>query len=148
VVEFSKTEDSVEVVPRVRADLPFMLTRKAAIWVELEQPEASAYHLCYLYNDKSFPAIEYINDQWYYLDWNHRRYYTGPLFYITTPISLGLGTLQAPAVNVALLPREPVETASESIGVEENENVLKDKDEPVLLEEQAREGEQLVNAFS
>ena len=53
------------------------------------------------------------------------------------PISLGLGTLQAPAVNVALLSREPVETTSKSTGVEENENVLEDEEEPVLLEEQA-----------
>ena len=64
------------------------------------------------------------------------------------PISLGLGTLQAPAVNVALLSREPVETTSKSTGVEENENVLEDEEEPVLLEEQAQEGEQLANAFS
>jgi hypothetical protein len=105
--------------------------------VELKQLKASAYHLRHLYNDKSFPTIEYINNQWYYLDWNCRRYYTGPLSYITTPISLGLGTLQAPAVNIALLSREPVETASKSIGVEENKNMLKDEDEPVLLEEQA-----------
>ena len=63
VVEFSEIEDSVEVVPQVRADLPFVLTRKAAIWVESEQPEASAYHLHHPYNDKSFLAIEYINDQ-------------------------------------------------------------------------------------
>ena len=41
-----------------------------------------------------------------------------------------------------------METASESIGVEENKNVLEDEDEPVLLEEQAQEGDQLVNAFS
>jgi hypothetical protein len=148
VGEFSETEDSVEVVPQVRADLPFMLTGKAAIWVESEQPEASAYHLCHPYNDKSFLAIEYINDQWYYLDWNYGRYYTGPLSYITTPISLGLGTLQASVVNVALLPREPVEPTSKSTGVEENKNVLEDKGEPVLLEEQAQEGEQLANAFS
>jgi hypothetical protein len=121
----------------VRADLPFTLTRKATIWVESKQPEASAYHLRHPYNDKSFPAIEYINNQWYYLDWNCGRYYTGPLSYIMTPISLDLGTLQAPVVNIALLPREPVETTSESAGMEENENVLEDEDEPLLLEEQA-----------
>ena len=50
VVEFSETEDLVEVVPQVRADLPFTLTRKAAIWVESEQLEASAYHLHHLYS--------------------------------------------------------------------------------------------------
>jgi len=71
------------------------------------------------------------------LDWNCGRYYTGPLSYITMPISLGLGMLQTPVINVALFPREPVETASESMGPEENKNILEDRDEPVLLEEQA-----------
>jgi hypothetical protein len=71
------------------------------------------------------------------LDWNCGRYYTGPLSYITMPISLGLGMLQAPIVNVTLFPREPVEMASKSTGVEENENMLEDEDEPVLLKEQA-----------
>ncbi len=132
----------------MRADLPFVLTGKATIWVELERLEASAYHLCHPYNVKSFLAVEYINDQWYYLDWNHRRYYTGPLLYITMPISLGLGTLQTPAINIALFPREPVETASESMGPEENKNILDNRDEPVLLEEQMREGEQLADTFN
>jgi len=45
--------------------------------------------------------------------------------------------LQTPVINVALFPREPVETASESMGPEENKNILEDRDEPVLLEEQA-----------
>ena len=36
VVDSSKTEDSVEVVPQVRADLLFALTRKVTIWVDLE----------------------------------------------------------------------------------------------------------------
>jgi len=39
-------------------------------------------------------------------------------------------------INVALFSREPIETASESMGPEENENILDDGDEPVLLEEQ------------
>ena len=64
------------------------------------------------------------------------------------PISLGLGMLQTPAINVALFPREPVETASESTGPEENENILDNRDEPVLLEEQMQEGEQLADTFN
>ncbi len=64
------------------------------------------------------------------------------------PISLGLGMLQTPVINVALFPREPVETASESMGPEENKNILEDRDEPVLLEEQAWEGEQLADTFN
>ena len=64
------------------------------------------------------------------------------------PISLGLGTLQTPAINIALFPREPIETASESTGPEENKNILDDRDEPVLLEEQMQEGEQLADTFN
>jgi len=104
--------------------------------VESEQPAASAYHLRHPYNDKSFPAIKYINDQWYYLDWNLGKYYTKPLSYITMPISLGLEICQAPAVNVSLFPREPVEMASESMDVEESEHILEEEDKLVLPEEQ------------
>ncbi len=64
------------------------------------------------------------------------------------PISLGLGMLQTPTINIALFPREPVETASESTGPEENENILDNRDEPVLLEEQMQEGEQLADTFN
>jgi len=45
-----------------------MLTETTTIWVKSKQLEASMYHLHYLYNDKCFLAIEFINDQWYYLD--------------------------------------------------------------------------------
>ena len=147
MVEFSKTKDLVEVVPQVRADLPFMLTGMSALWVESKQPAASVYHLHHPYNDKSFLAIEYINDQWYYLDWNLRKYYTKPLSYITIPISLSLGMCQAPTVNIALFSREPVEMASESMGMKESEHILKEEDELVLPEEQVQECEQLAEVF-
>ena len=52
------------------------------------------------------------------------------------PISLGLEICQAPAVNVSLFPREPVEMASESMDVEESEHILEEEDKLVLPEEQ------------
>ncbi len=57
----------MEVVPRVCADLPLSITGNAMTWLESDRPEASAYHLKFLEDTQSRPAIEYINDKWHYL---------------------------------------------------------------------------------
>jgi hypothetical protein len=104
VIDFLDTEGLVEIVPQTRADLPSTLIGGTAIWVESEQPATSAYHLCHPYNDKSLLAIEYINNRWYYLNWDRGKYYTEPSSYIPIPISLGLGTFQAPAAHALKIP--------------------------------------------
>lgn len=91
-----------------------MLTSKVAIWVESEQPRASAYHLHYLYNDKTFPTVEYINNEWFYLDWNLRKYYTKLLSQITTPLSFGLGTHQAPFIDAFNLSNNSTDSPTHS----------------------------------
>ena len=68
MVEFSDTEEPVKVVPCVRANLLFVFTGGVAVWVESERPEASAYYLWHPYNNRSFPAVKFINGNWYYLD--------------------------------------------------------------------------------
>jgi hypothetical protein len=131
----------------MRVDLPLALTRQAAVWVDSERPEASAYHLRHLHNDISFLVIEYINDEWYYLNWNRGKYYTGPLLLITMPISLSLGTTDTPSVAAVLLPQEPEVTLSVSESVKKEESSLEDKDEPVLAQDQLEEGEELAAIF-
>ena len=147
MVDFPDTEDPIEVVPQTRADLPLALTGRAAVWVDSKWPEASTYHLRHPHNDISFPAIEYINDEWYYLNWNRGKYYTGPLSLITMPISLGLGTTDAPSVAAVLLPREPEVASSVSESVKKEESSLEDEDEPVLAQDQLEEGEELAAIF-
>ncbi len=148
MVEFLDTEEPVEVVPHVRANLSFTFTGGVAVWVESERPEASAYHLWHPYNDRSFPAVEFINGNWYYLDWNNGKYYTGPQSRITTPIGLGLGTCEAPSINATLLLREPVHTPSVSEQTKESHNTPEDEDEPVLTQDQEEEGGELVAIFN
>jgi len=71
----------------------------AAIWEQSTKPNKSTYHLRHSYNDRSFPAIKYINRNWYYLYWDNRKYYTRFHSHILTPISLGLGTHQMPLID-------------------------------------------------
>ena len=66
----------MEIVLCAKADLPLELTGNVAIWVESAQPGASAYHFVHPSSDKSSPAIEYINNQWYLLSWDEGKYYT------------------------------------------------------------------------
>jgi hypothetical protein len=101
VVDFSDIEEPVEVVPHAKADLSLMLTGFATIWIELERPEASRYHLHYPSNNKSFPAIEYINNNWFYLDWNLRKYYTKLHSQIAMPINFGLNTWQDSSIDTS-----------------------------------------------
>ena len=98
-------------------------------------PKASAYYLYHLHNDISFLATEYINDEWYYLNWNSGKYYTEPLLLIKTPISLSLGTADALSVYAMLLLWEPESTSSVSNSVKQKGNLSKDKDEPVLAQD-------------
>jgi len=92
VINFPNIGEPVEVVPHAKANLPLMLTRFATIWIESERPEASGYHLCCPSNDESFPTIEYINNSWFYLDWNLGKYYTKLHSQIAMPINFGLNT--------------------------------------------------------
>jgi len=80
--------------------------------------------LHYLYNDESFPAIKYINNDWFYLSWNLRKYYTNPLSQITTPLSFRLGTYQTLLVEVLSVLRELMEASSDSGDLRKVENVL------------------------
>ena len=51
----------------MHTDLPLSITGNAVTWLESDRPEASAYHLKFLEDTQSRPAIEYINDKWHYL---------------------------------------------------------------------------------
>ena len=115
--------------------------------MDSEWPKASTYHLCHLHNDISFLVIEYINDKWYYLNWNRGKYYTGPLSLIIMPISLSLRTTDAPSVAAMLLLREPEITSSVSESAEKEEGSLENEDEPVLVQDQLEEGEELATIF-
>jgi hypothetical protein len=99
VIEFLKNRESVEVSPQSHADLPFSLIGRAAIWDQLAKPNKSTYHLCHSYDNHSFPAIKYINHDWYYLYWDNGKYYTRFQSHILTPISLGLGTHQMLSID-------------------------------------------------
>ena len=48
--------------------------------------------------------IEYINHDWYYLNWDDGKYYTKFQSRILTPSSLGLETHQAPTIDTFRLP--------------------------------------------
>ena len=131
VVLFSNTDEFVEVVPRIKPDLPLALTRQATIWVESERPGSSVYHLCYPYNDESFPVIEYINQEWFYLSWSLGKFYTKPLTQIITPLSLGLGTYQTPLVKALYLPNNPMRTPLNCGSSAETESTLDNGQESV-----------------
>ncbi len=99
VVNFLVNGDPIKVKTRSSMDLPLSLIGWAAVWIDLAQINASAYHLHYLYNNQSFPPIEYINNNWYYLNWDNRRYYTKPHSQIDTPMSFSLGTHLTPSIE-------------------------------------------------
>ena len=84
----------------------------AAVWIDLAQINASAYHLHYLYNNQSFPPIEYINNNWYYLNWDNRRYYTKPRSQIDTPMSFSLGTHLTPSIEAVFQETELDDTSN------------------------------------
>ncbi len=112
VVEFLEDRSPVEVVPRMCGNLPLSITGHAATWLESDRPEASAYHLKFSEDTRSCPAIEYINDKWHYLMWDHARYYTTPHSRIAAPLNFGLGTCYASSIEVSLLSTESVNDES------------------------------------
>src|SRR6266851_979957 len=118
----------MEVVPRVRADLPLSITSNAATWLESNRPEASAYHLKFLEDTKSRPTIEYINDEWHYLMWDCTRYYTTPHSWIAAPLNFGLGTHHAPSIEALLLLTESVNDKST------RDDLHTDKSAPTLVQ--------------
>jgi len=69
VVDFYNLENLVEVAPHSRANLPSSITGSMAVWVESMAQRTAAYHLHDLSNNHDFSAIEYLNDNWYYLYW-------------------------------------------------------------------------------
>jgi len=148
VIEFPKNGEVVEVVPRVRPDLPFALVGRVAVWIESERPEVSAYHLHHPYNNKSFPAVEYFNDTWYYLNWHQGQYYVEPSSQISMPISLRLKTNKAPVIDATLLFWEPEKTMSISDSVGERTATSENEDEPIVTLDQEEEGRILAAAFN
>ncbi len=121
---FSNADEFIKVIPQTKPNLPLILTGQAAIWVESKRPESSTYHLHYLYNNKSFPVIEYINQEWFYLSWSLGKYYTKPLAQIITPLSLRLGTYQTLSVEALYLPDNPTRTPSNCGSSVETESTL------------------------
>ena len=103
VINFPKNNELVEVTPHESANLPLSLIGWAPIWVESPGLEASAYHLHRFAYNQSSPAIEYINNEWYYLYWDKRHYYTKLHSQVATPISFGLGTHHMPSLEATLL---------------------------------------------
>jgi hypothetical protein len=78
VLGFAGEEESIEVKPRARANLPTSLTGNAVVWTSSDQGATSAYHLLDPKDPQHSSAVEYINDQWYYLTWADGKYYTTP----------------------------------------------------------------------
>ena len=113
-MEFSNTGEQTEVVPRARADLPWTLTGDTAVWIESKEPSSGAYHLHHPRGDKNCPAIEYINKDWFYLNKEKGKYYTGPLSRITAPNTLGLGTYRTPSPTATPILESSTEMPSES----------------------------------
>jgi len=99
-------------VPRVRTDLPWTLTGDAAVWIESKEPSSGTYHLHHPRGDKNCPAIEYINKDWFYLNKEKGKYYTGPLSRITTPNILGLGTYRTLSPTATPILESSTETPS------------------------------------
>jgi hypothetical protein len=99
IVDFDGDNNLIEVTPRTKGNLPSSITGRAAVWVTSEVPGATAYHLRNPLDNYNFLAIEYLNDQWYYLHWCKERYYTKSLSQIQNPINLGLETCSAPAIE-------------------------------------------------
>ncbi len=133
VVTFSNADEFIKAVPQTKPDLSLVLTRWATIWVESKRSGSSTYHLHYPYNNESFPIIEYINQEWFYLNWNLGKYYTKPLSQITTPLSLGLGTYQTPLVNALCFSDNSVGTLSDSGSSNKTESILKNGKELVYM---------------
>jgi len=78
VVDFHNLGNLVEVAPHSRANLPSSITGSMAVWVESMAQGTAAYCLHNLSNNHNFPTIEYLNDNWYYLHWCNKKYYTKP----------------------------------------------------------------------
>lgn len=113
-MSFPNNDELIEVVPRARADLPHTLTGLAAVWVKSDEPKSDAYHLRDPYDCQRFPAIEYINKDWFYLKRDQGKYYTNPRSRIPAPNELGLGTYRTPSPTLSAIPESPTETPSES----------------------------------
>ena len=100
MVNFQNQENLVEVVPRTEANLPRMLTGRAVVWLEVGDKEGSVYHLQNPQDKQLLLAIEYINDEWYYLHWDQGKYFASSQSQIVTPISLGLRIHATPSLNI------------------------------------------------
>jgi hypothetical protein len=117
VVEFPEDRQAIEIIPRAHADLPLSITGNTAVWENSENWKASGYCLKCLDNDSDCPTIEYINDKWYYLTWNHNNYYTVPHSQITTPLGLRLGTRYALLVEALQILTKSESTTDVSKGL-------------------------------
>jgi len=58
------------------ANLPLSITSSTMVWVDSATLGATAYYLCDLSNNHNFPAIKYLNNDWYYLHWCNEKYYS------------------------------------------------------------------------
>ena len=120
VLGFAGEEESIEVKPRARANLPTSLTGNAVIWTSSDQGATSAYHLLDPKDPQHSSAVEYINDQWYYLTWADGKYYTTPRARVPTSFHLGIDT---PSTASLRFTREVTEPTSESSSAKSSEEV-------------------------
>ena len=123
VVDFPNIGEPVEVVSYANTDLPLTLTGFAAIWIESEGLEASGYCLHYPSNDESFPIIEYINNSWFYLDWNLGKYYSKLHSRIATPINFGLNTWRDSLINILSTSNSSITSLTKSHSLKGKENM-------------------------
>jgi hypothetical protein len=97
-------------------------------------------------SNKSSPAIEYINDQWYLLSWDEGKFYTNPSLQIELPINLDLSAQHTFPIHQNFLPQEPRRIASISDLTREGDTTS-EEDEQVFTSNQREDNDLLALGF-
>ena len=139
MVEFPKKNKEVKVTPRTKPDLPKHLVGNA-IWKGTTETRTGAYYP----SEESHFAIEYLNNNWYYLDWAPETsgYYCRRTDKIEDPLALCLGTELYPYHQ----PRKgsPKESSSE-LGEELDIGRESEEDTPVVSIETRKEVDDILS---
>jgi hypothetical protein len=117
---FAGEGESIEVKPCTLANLPASLTGSAVVWISSDQGATSAYHLLDPKDPQHSSAVEYINNQWYYLTWADSKYYTTPRARVPTSFHLGIDPPSAESLRFS---KEATKSTSESSSAKSLEEV-------------------------